>query len=85
MTARDYVDGFSTLFAFRWPGIPAGYDNRQLPLGALFAELFLDGIIPEGTEWAGEQVVFLTEGEEKTKRPMPDFERDLTPPKPRSQ
>ena len=35
----DYIDGYSTLFAFRASGIAAGYDGNLVSVQALFANL----------------------------------------------
>jgi hypothetical protein len=39
----DYTDGFSTLFAIRTPGIPAGYDRRFMPIGELVGRALESG------------------------------------------
>ena len=74
----DYVDCFSTLFAFKGPGVDAGYDRRMLSAGALLEALVLQGSVPEGTAWAGELRVFFQDlPPDVGARPMPDFQRDL--------
>lgn len=42
-TAAGLIDGFSTLFVLKKPGVPAGYDRRQLPVGHLFKRLVKEG------------------------------------------
>lgn len=37
LTLADYIDGYSTLFAFKTPGAPAGIDPRMLPLPSLLS------------------------------------------------
>ncbi|NKB58335.1 MAG: hypothetical protein GKS00_18575 [Alphaproteobacteria bacterium] len=37
MTADDYIDGYSTLFALKAPGLTPGVDSRMLPLSRLLA------------------------------------------------
>lgn len=56
ITERDVLDNFSTLYAIRSPGVPAGYDPSTRSVQALFAEQAF-GRMP-GDEPA---VVFLTE------------------------
>jgi hypothetical protein len=43
LTARDYIDGYSTLFAVRAPGLPSTYDTRALPTACLFKVLVESG------------------------------------------
>jgi len=76
----DFVDAFSTLFAVKWPGIPADYDRRILPLEALFASFIFNGKVEAGGEWVGTQHVFFRQGQPQLKvRSMPDFGRELRP------
>jgi hypothetical protein len=37
LTAHDYTDGFSTLFAVKLPGLPSGYDDSMAPIQKLLA------------------------------------------------
>ncbi len=37
MSIDDYIDGYSTLFALKAPGVPPGVDRRMLPLSQLLA------------------------------------------------
>jgi hypothetical protein len=46
MTDQDFLDAFSTLFAIKKPGLSAGYDRRQLPVGHLFKRLLKEGADP---------------------------------------
>ncbi len=50
-TDQGLMDSFSTLFAIKRPGLPAGYDRRQLPLGQLFKRLVRDGGDPGDPDW----------------------------------
>jgi hypothetical protein len=43
LTPRDYVDGYSTLFAVRAPGLPATYDSRTVPVSCVFRTLVQSG------------------------------------------
>jgi len=43
LTSRDYVDGYSTLFAVRAPGLPPTYDTRMVPISCLFRTLVQSG------------------------------------------
>ena len=79
LTKSDVVDGFSTLFAVKWPGRPAEYDRRILPIGPLFAALMTTGEVPPGLDWAGGQFFFLKGLPKMQKRAMPDFGRALNP------
>lgn len=40
LTATDYVDAYSTLFAVKWPGIGPDYDTGAAPLQLLLSSLF---------------------------------------------
>ena len=76
----DFVDAFSTLFAVKWPGIPAAYDRRIVPLEALFTSFIFNGKVEAGVEWAGTQHVFFQQGQPQLQvRSMPDFGRELRP------
>ena len=46
----DLTDTFSTLFAIRAPGVPAGYDESRRSVQALFAELVLEQPIDDERE-----------------------------------
>ena len=74
---QDYVDGFSTLFAVRRSGIPAGYDRRMVAVDQLFASSMRDGFIPEGDDWIEEPEVMFEQRAIFKSYPMPSFERDL--------
>ena len=37
LTAHDYTDAFSTLFAVKLPGLPSGYDDSMTPIQELLA------------------------------------------------
>jgi hypothetical protein len=58
-TAQGLMDGFSTLFAVKAPGAPAGYDRRQLPIGHLFKRVVIDGIDPGDQDWETRPRVFI--------------------------
>jgi hypothetical protein len=80
LSAADLVDGFSTLFAVKRPGQPARYDRRLLPLDRLAARILRDGADPGDQELENHPFVFLANGlDPMTRKPMPDFQRELAP------
>ena len=84
LSDSDMVDCFSTLFAIRFPAVPATYDRRELPLGPLLRGLMGDGRLPEGEAWAGDRQVFFSQGQpQMAPRTMPEFGRKLKPYQPR--
>ncbi len=74
LSAADYVDTYSTLFAYREPGEPARYDRRVLALGPLF-EAWVRG---ETAQIAGQDDpwVFLADGGRLRRASLPDFGRE---------
>ena len=72
MTGDDYIDGFSTLFALKAPGVAPGTDERMAPLPRLLAyatdrreEGLLENIAP---------YVYLSDGgDEYVRTPIPEF------------
>jgi hypothetical protein len=75
----DYIDAFSSFFAYRKAGTAPSYDRRMLALGPLFTAVIRDGIVPDGVAWAGERKVYYKgAGPDKISvRKMPEFSRSL--------
>ena len=65
LTATDYIDGFSTLFAVKAPHFPAGYDKKRETLPALLASIFMPGIATDTAD-----VVFLKSDDAKAQSRM---------------
>jgi arylsulfatase A-like enzyme len=65
VTSRDFIDGFSTLFAIHSPVTEPGYDGTPRSIQNLFGELVLNKSI---TDY--ENTVFLRTGPRIRKRPM---------------
>ncbi len=61
-TGQGLMDGFSTLFAIKMPGLTPGYDRRQLPIGHLFKRLLRDGVDPGDPDWESRPRVLVTDG-----------------------
>jgi hypothetical protein len=61
-TPEGLMDGFSTLFAVKRPGLPPGYDRRQLPIGHLFKRLVHEGTDPGDPDWESRPRVLITDG-----------------------
>jgi len=49
---RDFIDGYSTLYAIKLPGQPAAYDRRVLPIDEIFTRHIRVGELPSGIDWA---------------------------------
>jgi hypothetical protein len=47
LSDADLLDSFSTLFAVRYPGLEAGYDETRRSIHGLFAELLLQRPLPQ--------------------------------------
>jgi hypothetical protein len=75
MSATDYVDSFSTLFAVRAPRMAAGFENREVPITCLLKTLVdnnyasLMGLDSCTTNPS----VFVFGGDEAYSRPFPAF------------
>jgi hypothetical protein len=71
--AQDFVDGFSTLFAVKLPGVPAGEDRRVLPLEELLAAVVRGERRPP--ERPAEAPYVWIEGQNLSmhRQPLPDF------------
>lgn len=76
---RDLLDSFSTLFAYKQPGMEPVYDRRILPIVPLFEAIIRDGSVPEGREWAGSQTVYFRNATKKSDEAQPifNFKREL--------
>jgi hypothetical protein len=61
LVPSDLVDGYSTLFAIRSPGLRRGYDLRLAPLQGLFRYFMVNGFskVPDTNDDLGEAFVFL--------------------------
>jgi arylsulfatase A-like enzyme len=59
LSERDFIDGFSTLYAIKLPGLNPGYDRRALPIDELFTRHIRDGKLPPGADWAPPPLVYL--------------------------
>jgi len=59
---QDFMDAFSTLFVLKRPGLNAGYDRRQLPLGHLFEQLVRFGADPGDLSLEGRPRVLVKDG-----------------------
>jgi hypothetical protein len=77
LTDQDYVDLFSTFFAYRGRGT-AAYDRRLLPIGPLFEAIIKNGEVPAGVDWVGQPIVYY-KGRRPPRERMPDFSRELRP------
>ncbi len=62
MNAQDFLDAFSTLFVIKMPGLPAGYDRRQLPIGHLFKKLVKDRADPGDPDLERHPSVLVVDG-----------------------
>jgi hypothetical protein len=60
---QGLMDGFSTMFAVKMPGVAPGYDRRQLPVGHLFKSLVRDGADPGDPELESHPRVRIADGE----------------------
>ncbi len=70
----DYVDSFSTLFAFKPPGGVGRYDDRMLPIDVLLERVVNAGGVPDGLDWVPSRHVYLAIGiKGLTSREMPKF------------
>ena len=68
LTPRDYVDGFSTLFAVKSPDKVPGYDERMAPIRELLA-----GAIGSRLTSHSRPIVYLRDGQEWIGVPMVPF------------
>jgi hypothetical protein len=74
LSKADLVDGFSTLFAVRAPGWPAGVDRRVAPLDELLGAVVKPGSRADALEPPPRPEVLLAgEGRSMTAVPMPEF------------
>ena len=77
LSVTDYVDAYSTVFAYKRPGQAGAYDRRLLSLADLLPAAIDGNAIPEGRSWATHANVFLRRLDQPNGecfvRPMPDF------------
>ena len=74
LAATDYMDGFSTLFAVKGPGIVEGYHRQLLPIDHLFRRLIREGLPPDDPELENNPWVYLMDLDKlMIKQPMPPF------------
>ena len=75
LVQSDYVDGYSTLFAIRGPGLPAGYDMRLISIQGLFGYFMENGFtsLPGTAYHTGEPTILLHGGAGRDIVPMVDF------------
>ncbi|MDA0662510.1 MAG: hypothetical protein O3B08_06710 [Proteobacteria bacterium] len=72
LTRADYIDGYSTLFALKTPGIPSGVDLRMLPLSSLLS--YAVNRDEYSLLSAPAPTVFMTDGNAPTRSfPLPIF------------
>jgi len=78
MVDQDFLDAYSTLFAIKHPGIPGGYDRRQLPLGHLFQRMVCDGKDPGNPELENRpRILVLGEGGGLEERSLAFFDHGV--------
>jgi hypothetical protein len=75
LSRADYVDTFSTLFAVKEPGIPAGYDRRIVAAQELLAEVVARQSGARRTDTATVPYVLLAtaRGKPMLRQPLPAF------------
>ena len=74
LSATDYMDYFSTLFAVKGSGIRGGYHRQLLPLDYLFTRIFRDGLPPGDPDLEDHPHVFLQDMDKlMEKQSMPPF------------
>jgi hypothetical protein len=81
LSASDYADSYSTLFAVRSPHIAAGYDRRVAPITCLMRRLVDSGFrsLSALEECAAPPTVFMWDDRGRTfAMPLPAFGQDLT-------
>jgi len=78
LNPSDFLDGHSTLFAVKRPGVPGSYDRRQLPIDHLFRRLLVDEIPPGDPELENNPFVLIRgqgfDGTTLVRQPMPGFD-----------
>jgi arylsulfatase A-like enzyme len=75
MSATDYVDSYSTLFAVRSPRIATGYENREVPITCVLKTLVESnyGSLTGLDTCTTSPSVFVFDGSEAYPRPLPAF------------
>jgi hypothetical protein len=75
VSAPDYTDSYSTLFAIRSPHLPAGYDRRLVPITCLMQTLVESGFrsVSALDGCAGTPTVFVAENGRMVATPLPVF------------
>ena len=77
MSAADYADSYSTLFAVRSPDLEAGYDRRLVPITCVMRTLVESGFrsLSALDACATSPTVFMTDHERTVAMPLPVFGR----------
>ena len=65
LNKQDIIDGFSTLFAVKLPGVHGGYDNSPRPLERLLEEVVSESVVPAIGREESEPFVYLNSGYRK--------------------
>jgi hypothetical protein len=71
--ASDYTDSFSTLFAFKAPGLAPAYDTRMVAIQDLLMSVAHEHLLDALPTGETEPYVLLENGASMVRQPMPDF------------